>query len=132
MITRDLYHRVAGYRTTSAWSKGVKEYALELLNAFIEEHGETQEATDEALVDLMQGAEDWTRFSVSGFTLITSEEIARRVCSVPDLRRFSYGREDPSPCKTWFDVQAEALRQAHGMILNAAHTRSICASGRPF
>ena len=89
----------------SAWSKGVKLYALELIKelpAIQEFYGSP--ADQKTLLD---GADDWKQFSWYGCSLIYDEDIAERLCN-------------PNAKEKWLDVQARALYQAAALILDLA------------
>ena len=90
----------------SAWSRGVKEYALEL----IEELPDDQEfyGSPADRKTLLNGADDWQQYSEGGCSLIYDVDIAERLCNPPNAR------------ESWLDVQARALYQAAALILRLA------------
>lgn len=112
--------------TRSAWERGVKEYALEL----VDELGEAVEGgyfnadniADCALLreQLLNGAKDWDQYSWGGCSLIYDGNIAERLCSPSEYKRCREGERRPNGREEWLDVQARALRQAANMIVRLA------------
>ena len=97
----------------SAWSRGVKAYALELLDGI--EDGFTQ-------VSLLNGAQNWREYSYGGCALIYDADIAERLCAPGEYRKTRQGQRAPNGRETWLDVQARALGQAATLIRNAIAT----------
>lgn len=102
----------------SAWARGVKVYALEL----IEEMGEDQIlAGDKLDIDtLLSGASNWDQYSWGGSSLIYDADIAERLCSPSELKKAKGGDRRPNHREEWLDVQARALTQAANMIMRLA------------
>lgn len=99
--------------TRSAWGRGVKTYALEMIDNLEEYNGgEVPSSTSEMMGWLLNGARDWKQASEGGSWLITNEEIAQRLCSPAELKKVAGGRRQPNKRETWIDVQARALFQA--------------------
>ncbi len=109
----------------SAWKRGVKEYANELLNELEEqiENGyvdiENLESSYLLRKSLLNGAENWKRYSEGGCSLIYDSDIAERLCTQTELTRTNYGERNPSRDETWIDVQGRALGQACYLIMEA-------------
>jgi hypothetical protein len=102
----------------SAWSKGVKEYALEL----IEEMNDSTEfyASPADKKDLLNGASDWNQYSWGGCSYIYDSDIAERLCSPSELKKTKNGERKPNANEEWLDAQARALSQAAHMICRLA------------
>lgn len=102
----------------SAWDKGVKLYALEL----IEEMPATREfyGSPADKKELLNGADDWKQFSYGGCSFIYDQDIAERLCSPSEYKRSKEGRNRPNASETWLDVQARALYQAAALIVRLA------------
>lgn len=102
----------------SAWRRGVKEYALEL----IEDMGEDQMLAGDKLDrdTLLNGASNWSQYSWGGCALIYDTDIAERLCSPSELKRCNGGDWRPNRREEWLDVQARALGQAASMIMHIA------------
>lgn len=96
----------------SAWARGVKAYALELLDSLAELTA--AQLADPAAVRaaLLNGAQDWQEYSDGGCSLIYDPDIAARVCTPSELKRAHNGERRPNSRETWLDVQARALFQA--------------------
>lgn len=98
----------------SAWSKGVKEYALMLLDSDVDYNEITnRQELQEALLD---GAEDWGKYSWGGGALIYDVDIAVTLCTPSELKRCKDGILIPNKQEQWRDVQARALFQAEILI----------------
>ena len=102
----------------SAWSKGVKLYALEL----IEELPDDQEfyGSPADWKTLLNGADNWQQYSEGGCALIYNGDIAERLCSPSEYKRTKEGQNPPNARETWLDVQARALYQAAVLIFSLA------------
>jgi hypothetical protein len=102
----------------SAWSKGVKLYALEL----IEEMEDTREfyASPADKKELLNGADNWQQYSEGGSALIYDGDIAERLCNPTEYKRTREGERQPNARETWLDVQARALYQAERLIMKLA------------
>jgi hypothetical protein len=113
-------------KARSAWSKGVKQYALDLtctleygiLGGYIDE--EDLESPKLLRRAMLNGAQDWTQFSYGGCALIYDESIANQLCNRTELKRTDYGRKQPNNRENWLDVQARALYQASELIISIA------------
>ena len=95
----------------SAWRKGVKTYALEMIEG--REDGFSQ-------VSLLNGAENWRAFSYGGCSLIYDADIAERLCAPSEYAKTRQGERAPNSRETWLDVQARALGQAASLIAAVA------------
>jgi len=102
----------------SAWKRGVKEYALEL----IEDMGENQEfyGSPADKKRLLNGAGSWEEYSQGGCSLVYDADIAERLCSPSELKKCNGGDWRPNCRENWIDVQARALGQAAYMVIHLA------------
>lgn len=98
-------------KARSAWSKGVKEYALELVEHCKENDIEINKE------NMLNGARDWKEYSYGGSALIYDYDIAQRLCSASELKRNKEGERNPNAMETWLDCQARALYQACNMVM---------------
>ena len=107
----------------SAWSKGVAEYAAEILEAI--DYVDEDELTSSALIDraLLNGADSWKQYSEGGCSLIYDGDIAERLCTPSELKRTRNGERRPNSREDWLDVQARALFQASKLIKAALLSR---------
>lgn len=113
-------------RPRSAWDKGVKEYAFELLEeleeSIIRGYFAAENIADRAALkaQLLNGADSWSRYSWGGSALIYDGDIAERLCSPSELKKTRGGERRPNRNEEWLDTQARALSQAARMICRAA------------
>lgn len=119
----DIEAALEAKKVRSAWERGVKLYANDLLidfkegvdNGYID--GDTAMSNWKCFVNaLLNGAEDWSEYSWGGCSLIYDMHIADRLCTPSELKRTDNGRKDPNKNECWHDVQARALRQAASML----------------
>ena len=111
MKNKELYKKIEEVAAKSAWSKGVKAYALELI-----EGAETVLTRENLREELLNGASDWSEYSWGGCSLIYDFDIAERLCAPSELKKKKGGELKPNSREEWLDVQARALRQAFLMI----------------
>lgn len=122
----DLRKAVDAEKARGAWSRGVKAYALELVDELEEaiEHGyfnsEDLEAPKLLRRQLLNGASDWEQYSWGGSSLIYNSDIAERLCNPSELKKTRNGERRPNNREEWLDVQARALFQASNMICRLA------------
>lgn len=110
-MNTNITNKLNATRARSAWKRGVKEYALELVeSAEIELTPENLKAT------LLNGARDWSQYSQGGCAAIYDADIAGRLCSPSELKRKKGGDLQPNTRESWLDVQARALFQAFSLI----------------
>lgn len=103
----------------SAWARGVKAYALELLENLAELTADKLADPPAVRAALLNGAEDWKQYSYGGCSLIYDPDIAARVCTPSELKRTHNGERYPNSCEIWLDVQACALSQAARLVCEA-------------
>jgi len=107
-------------KTRSAWSAGVKEYAMELLEDVSADDLGAANTRDKLERLLLNGAPSWKEYSWGGCSLIYDGDIARRLCAPWELRKTDNGRKNPNAREQWLDTQARALYQAFLLVLHAA------------
>jgi hypothetical protein len=111
MKNLSLYKKLESIKSLSAWSRGVKTYALELV-----ESAEKELTPENVKAELLNGAQNWKQFSEGGCSLIYDADIAERLCTPSDLKKKKGGDLQPNSRETWLDVQARALFQAFNLI----------------
>ena len=119
VYTKELRKFVEEFPNRSAWKKGVKEYADELLNNLEEkaQYYERLPRNEKELKEwLLNGAMDWEDYSYGGCSLIYDSQIAERLCTPSELKKKDGGRLEPNSQESWLDVQTRALCQAHSRI----------------
>lgn len=114
----ELTAMIAAMPARSAWSRGVKEYAIELCcNA--EGPPLALASVADLKKELLNGARTWEEYSEGGCALIYDADIAERLCSPSEYAKTREGQRAPNPRETWIDVQARALEQAATLIASA-------------
>lgn len=117
---------VEAQRTRSAWQRGVKAYAFDLLDDLDEaiEYGniDLDDLASPKLLTmaLLNGADGWASYSWGGSSLIYDRDIAERLCCPSDFKRSHEGQYRPNKYEEWLDTQARALTQASRMICRIA------------
>lgn len=118
MISKqDLIKKIEAQKARSAWARGVKAYALELLEDLeAEEVGGPLSMLEN---DLLNGAENWKAYSWGGCSLVYDQDIAQRLCTPSELKITRNGQRKPNAREEWLDCQARALYQATRLIYRA-------------
>ena len=126
-----LYQKYAEYiekRTgyASAWGRGVKAYAMDLLDGLkqaADYEGEALQLDGASFEQFesvaLNGADDWRQFSYGGCALVYDGDIAKRLSTKTELKKTSDGEKQPNSRETWLDVQARALYQAAHLLYKA-------------
>ena len=110
------------HRARSAWGRGVKAYAAELLEELEELSLGGYFAADDisdktkATAAMLNGAKDWRQYSWGGSALIYDGDIAERLCNPSELKKTRGGERRPNAQEDWLDVQARALGQAARLV----------------
>ena len=121
-VIRQATETINSSKARSAWARGVREYALDLVETLNQyDDIDPADLTSRKLVELhmLNGAADWTQYSEGGCALIYNGDIARRLCTASELKLTRNGQRDPNARETWIDVQARALSQAARLAENA-------------
>jgi len=105
---------IAASPAISAWKRGVKTYALEMVEELADYLDPTYSPEK-----LLNGAKNWGEYSYAGNSLIYNYDIAERLCSPSELKRTKNGENPPSKTENWLDVQTRALHHAARLIANA-------------
>ena len=108
---QDIKKAIQAKTPRGAWGRGVKTYALELLE---EMEGDFSSAK------LLNGADNWRHYSHGGSPLIYDRHIAERLCPPSELKRKRGGGLPPNSNESWLDCQARALSQAARLIARHA------------
>ena len=116
-------NEVNNTKTRSAWDKGVKAYALDILANFEEwqkfNESEGLECPELDERTALNGAQDWSAWAYGGCGLVYNAYIAERLCTPSELRKLDGGAKVPAGAATWCDIEARAARQAWQMIVKA-------------
>lgn len=100
-------------RGRSAWSRGVLEYAQEMVENL---DRDTVLTRDTVRIAVLNGASDAREYSWGGCALIHDWDIADRLCTPSEFRRKKGGSLPPNRHETWLDVQTRAINQALAVI----------------
>lgn len=108
-------------KVRSAWCRGVKAYAIDMLEELAENiaDGWYTEPTNRKELEkaLLNGAKDWKQYSDGGCALCYDEHIVEILCTESEKKRFYAGKlNKPNSMETWLDCQARALYQAFLMV----------------
>ena len=126
MTINNIRMTIESQKTRSAWTRGVKAYALELVEDLEEAiaHGyfDADDLESPALLErqLLNGASSWDQYSWGGCSLIYNSDIAERLCTPSELKQTRNGERKPNANEEWLDTQARALYQASAAIARAA------------
>lgn len=112
MKTTKIIEAVKAKNARSYWGKGVQAYAIEMLEFVADWNPDL--TLENCKKILLNGADDWYHYSVSGTFLVCDVDIAERLCSPSELKRIT--RKDGTVRGNWLSVQGEALRHGYNMI----------------
>lgn len=115
MNRETLIKRVNASHARSAWGRGVRDYAIMILDN-CDDLDELPDDPDELEEALLSGARNWREYSYSGYAIIYDGDIARALCNPSELRKTREGARQPNARENWCDTQARALFQAFELI----------------
>ena len=118
MTKKTLTEAIKAGKPRSAWGKGVRRYAIELIEYVEMADFEGSDSLRKKV--LLNGAENWRHYSEGGCALIYNSDIAERLCAPWEIKRTQNGTRNPNSRETWMLVQSRALSQACELILRAA------------
>ena len=116
IYTEELRKLVEEIPNTSAYKRGVKKYADELLDnleKMARIYKRLPKDENELKKWILKGARDWEDYSYGGYSLKLDRQIAERLCTPSELKKKDDGRLAPSRYKNWLDVQILALGHAY-------------------
>lgn len=129
---KELRNKLEKHKATSAWDKGVKDYAEWMIDR-LEENGATSwngNKNDLKSADYKWeyernprriDFEDWKEESYNGSWDVYDGDIAKTLSTPSELKRLRYkegGWKKPNAREEWLDVQARALYQAANLLQN--------------
>ena len=95
---QELIKRIKAEKARSAWARGVKAYALELLEGLeAEEVGGPFTMLEN---EFLNGASNWKDYSWGDCSLIYDRDIALRLCTPSELKRTRNGERKPNKKKS--------------------------------
>lgn len=119
---KEIENALNAEKTRSAWSRGVKAYALEIWETVNEAIRRGYVAFDDLKSwklrkkMYLNGASDWSEASWGGCFLIYDSDIAERLCNPSELKKTRNGQRRLNGREEWLDTQARALHQAARML----------------
>ena len=112
MKTTKIIEAIKAKKIRSYWGKGVQTYAVEMLEIVADWNPDL--TLENCRKILLNGADDWYHYSVSGTFLVCDVDIAERLCSPSELKRIT--RKDGTIREDCLSAQCNALCQAYHMI----------------
>lgn len=104
----------------SAWNKGVRTYALEIFDNYIEEHDSNKQITEK---DLLNGASNWSEYSWGGSSLIYDEDICKRLSTPSEQKKTRYGERSQTLMKNgWMYRLERSIKQLRLFFLSQIKT----------
>jgi len=125
---KQLFAAVAAVKPgRSAWARGVKAYAVEL----VESLEDSADLSNEVMLAkaLLNGADNWRQYSEGGCALVYDADIAERLCPPSALKRNKWGMLPPNGRENWLGCQARALAQAAALVRRAYAKASAIEGG---
>lgn len=123
---RNLVQNAPQRKNVSAWKNGVKNYAIALIDKMPDDYcmifnnqGELEKHFKILKKLLLNGAENWRRYSYGGRAYISNNVIALHLCTFSEYQKFKGGEKQLNARENWLDVQARALWQAELLIKSA-------------
>jgi hypothetical protein len=126
-LVTDIQKEIINFPTRSAWDKGVRSYAKELFDNYIENLNIDKETVWIGKIkekDLLNGAKDWYEYSYGGCAYIYDFDICERLCSASEQRKTKNGERKPNANEEWLDVQARALYQAARLVISIVNRKN--------
>ena len=122
----EVKEKIENSKARSCWAKGVRDYALDLFNEYIDSENAVKGYIPNFFAitekDLLGGAKDWKQYSWGGCAFCYDGDIARALCTPSELKRTKSGKMPPNSQEDWLDVQARALYQAARLIFETIQT----------
>lgn len=116
----EIIEAINSENTRSAWDKGVKEYAVMIIENFNDGDFKDVSNCKELEKILLNGADTWHQYSYGGCALIYDTDIAETLCTPSELKCKKGGELQPNSHENWLDVQTRALTQAFSLIYRKA------------
>ena len=110
----ELIEKIKASKANSAWKRGVKLYAIDLVKSV--GNGYFFEKNQELREKLLNGAQNWHEYSCGGCALVYYSDMAERLCSPSELKKCDGGNKKPNANEEWLDIQERALFQAFQLI----------------
>ena len=121
----DIKKDIAAHSARSAWDRGVKGYAVEMFDDYVDRLHIADDSVRIGKVveaDLLNGARDWEQYSYGGCAEVYDGDICERLCNETQKKKTHDG-ELPLGGEDWLTVQARALRQVARIVMRYANRR---------
>lgn len=117
MLNKDIMLKITkSIKPSTIWDKGVKTYALELIDSI--DNVNLIDLESEEIEDaLLTGSYNWKDYSWCGGSLIYNKDICERLATPLEQKISKYGELPPNDNEEWLDTQARALYQASRLIV---------------
>ena len=127
MEIKELINKLENQKACSKWQKGVIIYSVMLLEKIQDDHDQINDniTFNDLEVLLLNGAENWSRYSWGGNALISNEDIAKMLATPSELKKCNNGEKRPNRKEEWLDTQARALTQAFYKIWGIVKSASL-------
>ena len=127
MEIKELIYKLENQKTRSKWDKGVVNYSIMILEKIQDDHDQINDniTFNDLEVWLLNGAENWSRYSWGGNALIYNEDIAKMLATPFELKKCNNGEKRPNRKEEWLDTQARALTQAFYKIWGIVKSASL-------
>lgn len=120
---RCLVEKAPQRKNVSAWNRGVKNYALYLIDKLPDDYcmifDNQQELKEHFKIFtklLLNGADNWQQYSYYGEAYCYGNDIAEILCNPSEFRKTKGGEKQPNSRESWLDVQGWALFHAEKLI----------------
>lgn len=125
MTRENVLDLIKSTKTRSAWGRGVKTYAEDLVNDLFDgiDGGwiNPEDLCNGRMIEkaLLNGAGSWSAYSWGGCSYIYNYQVADRLCNPSELKKTRHGDRRPNKSEEWLDTQARALFQAAQIVKSA-------------
>lgn len=127
MEIKELIYKLENQKARSKWQKAIVIYSVMLLEKIQDDHDQINDniTFNDLEVLLLNGAENWSRYSWGGNALISNEDIAKMLATPSELKKYNNGGKRPNRKEEWLDTQARALTQAFYKIWGIVKSASL-------
>lgn len=105
----DIINAIQAQKVRSAWARGVKQIAVEMLDGI-------DKSNISSAKDALNGADSPKQWAYGANGLIYDGDIAALLCTPSELRLTKHGERQPNSRESWLDVYARAAFQAYNLI----------------
>ena len=99
----DIKKDISAHSARSAWDKGVKGYAVEMFDDYLDRLHITDDSVrigKVAEADLLNGAQNWEQYSYGGCAEVYDGDICERLCTESEKKK-THGGELPLMGEDW-------------------------------